>query len=55
VQDYVDILHKMNFVDVEGHLLYIRTGEVVSVNHGKIKTSRKVKDENQLGLFSFGE
>lgn len=51
VQDYVDILRKMNFVDVEGFLLYIRTGEVVSVMQGKIKTSRKLKDENQLGLF----
>ncbi len=51
VQDYVDILRKMNFIDVEGYLLYIRTGEVVSVIHGKIKTSRKLKDDNQLGLF----
>ncbi len=50
VQDYIEILRKMNFVDVEGYLLYIRTKEVVSVSMGKVKVSRKVKDEKQLGL-----
>lgn len=49
VQDYVDILRKMNFVDVEGYLLYIKKGEVVSVLQGRIKTV-KPKDEHQLGF-----
>ncbi|MBA4054857.1 MAG: hypothetical protein C0490_09110, partial [Marivirga sp.] len=49
VQDYIDILRKMNFVEVEGYLLYIRKAEVVSVLHGKIKTSKQ-KDKHQLGL-----
>jgi hypothetical protein len=39
----------MNFTDVDGYVLYIRTKEVVSVVQGKVK-SIKVKDENQLGL-----
>ena len=49
VRDYIDILRKMNFADVEGYVLYIRTREVVSVVQGKVR-SIKVKDENQLGL-----
>jgi len=49
VRDYIEILHKMNYTDVEGYVLYIRTKEVVSVVQGKVK-SIKVKDENQLGL-----
>lgn len=49
VQDYIDILRKMNFVEVSGYLLYIKKGEVVSVLQGKIKTT-KPKDEHQLGL-----
>ena len=49
VRDYIDILRKMNFLDVDGYVLYIRTKEVVSVVQGKVK-SIKVKDENQLGL-----
>jgi len=49
VRDYVDVLRKMNFVDVEGYLLYIKQKEVVSVLQGKVK-SIKTKDENQLGF-----
>ncbi len=49
VQDYIDILHKMNFADVEGYLLYIRRAEVVAVLQGRIKTS-KPRDKHQLGL-----
>ena len=49
VRDYIEILRKMNFTDVEGYVLYIRTKEVVSVVQGKVR-SIKVKDENQLGL-----
>jgi ATP-dependent helicase/nuclease subunit A len=49
VASYIEILKKMNFTTVEGYLLYIKTGEVVSVPPGK-KT--KVKDDNdtQLGF-----
>jgi len=50
VLTYMEILRKMNFIDVEGFLLYIRRGEVISVPPGKVKTAKK-KDENQLGLF----
>jgi hypothetical protein len=39
----------MNYADVEGYVLYIRTKEVVSVLQGKVR-SIKVRDENQLGL-----
>jgi len=49
VTAYMDTLRMMNFVEVEGYLLYIKTGEVVSVPPGK---KSKVKDdkEGQLGL-----
>ena len=49
VRDYVEIIRKMNYADVEGYVLYIRTKEVVSVLQNKVR-SIKVKDENQLGL-----
>ena len=39
----------MNFADVQGYLLYIKKGEVVSVPQGKVR-SVKTKDEQQLGL-----
>jgi ATP-dependent helicase/nuclease subunit A len=42
-------LKKMDFPNVEGYLLYIKTGDVVSVPPGKISKSKK-KDEKQLGL-----
>jgi ATP-dependent exoDNAse (exonuclease V) beta subunit len=46
---YMDILKKMNFIDVEGYLLYIKTKQVVSVTREKIRVSRR-KDENQFSL-----
>ncbi|HKZ38461.1 MAG TPA: UvrD-helicase domain-containing protein [Chryseolinea sp.] len=49
VLSYIEILRKMNFVDIEGYLLYIKDSQVVSVMPGKVKVTRK-KDENQLGL-----
>jgi len=49
VQEYMETLRKMNFVDVEGFLLYIKTSEVVSINTGRVKTV-KSKDKHQLGL-----
>jgi CRISPR/Cas system-associated exonuclease Cas4 (RecB family) len=49
VRDYIQWLYKMNFVDVKGYLLYLKTNQVVNVSLTKSKVS-KVKDENQLGL-----
>ncbi len=49
VQAYMGILHKMNFADVAGYLLYIKNSEVVTVLPGGVKTV-KPKDEHQLGL-----
>ncbi|HYI76692.1 MAG TPA: 3'-5' exonuclease, partial [Chryseolinea sp.] len=49
VLTYIEILRKMNFVDVQGYLLYIKHKQVVSVSPTKIKVSRK-KDENQISL-----
>jgi hypothetical protein len=49
VLEYIDTLRKMNFVDVEGFLLYVRSGELVSVVQKKVKTIKK-KDDQQLGL-----
>jgi RecB family exonuclease len=49
VLEYMDVLRKMNFVTVEGYLLYIRTGDIVSVVPGKSRVVKK-QDENQLGL-----
>jgi ATP-dependent exoDNAse (exonuclease V) beta subunit len=49
VLDYIDTLRKMNFVEVDGFLLYVRTGELVSVVQKKVKTVKK-KDDAQLGL-----
>jgi ATP-dependent exoDNAse (exonuclease V) beta subunit len=48
VLDYMDILRKMNYHDVEGFLLYIPSGEIVSMTQAP-KSPRK-KDENQLSL-----
>ncbi len=49
VASYIDTLHKMNFTEVDGFLLYIKTGEIVSVPPGKAIKSHK-KDDSQLGL-----
>ena len=49
VLTYIDILRKMNFLEVEGYLLYIKYKQVVSVSPGKVKASKK-KDENQISL-----
>lgn len=48
---YINILRQMNFIDVQGFLLYLRTNDVVEVNEsGKQKTSTKIKDKDQLLL-----
>lgn len=49
VSSYIDTLRQMNFTEVEGYLLYIKTGEVVSVPPGK-KTKVKEDKKGQLGL-----
>jgi ATP-dependent helicase/nuclease subunit A len=46
---YMDILRSMNFTEVEGNVLYVRTGEVVEVKAGKVKLVKK-KDDSQLDL-----
>lgn len=49
VLEYINILHQMQFTEVEGYLLYTKTGDVVSVPPGKTSRSKK-KDDKQLGL-----
>ena len=49
VSEYIQILQKMNFTQVEGYLLYTRDQEVISVSEGKMKVVKK-KNERQLGL-----
>jgi ATP-dependent helicase/nuclease subunit A len=49
VLEYIDVLRKMNFIEVEGYLLYVRTGELAAVGQRKLKVVKK-KDDNQLGL-----
>lgn len=49
VTEYIAIMHQMNFTEVEGYLLYTKTGDVVSVPPGKTSKGKK-KDEKQLGL-----
>jgi ATP-dependent exoDNAse (exonuclease V) beta subunit len=50
VQEYIDVLHKMNYIEVEGYLLYLKSKEIVQVQNGKPRAATKVKDRNQLGL-----
>lgn len=49
VLEYINILHQMQFTEVEGYLLYTKTGDVVSVPPGKTNRNKK-KDDKQLGL-----
>jgi ATP-dependent exoDNAse (exonuclease V) beta subunit len=49
VIDYLEILRSMNFIDVEGYLLYLKTSEIVSVAPPKGRIVKK-KDNNQLEL-----
>ncbi|MGC3944938.1 MAG: UvrD-helicase domain-containing protein [Chryseolinea sp.] len=50
VQDYIDVLRKMNYIEVEGYLLYLKSKDIVQVQNGKPKAAAKIKDRNQLGL-----
>lgn len=49
VNGYLETLRKMNFQEVSGYLLYIRTGEVVQVPSGKPTKAGK-QNKSQLGL-----
>lgn len=51
VRAYVGILRQMNFIEVEGYVLYLKDREVINVNDVKHKPSRKKEDKDQLGLF----
>jgi ATP-dependent helicase/nuclease subunit A len=50
VLDYIDVLRKMNFVDVEGYLLYVRTGEVTAVSPPRGRIVKQKDNRNQLDL-----
>lgn len=51
VSEYMEILRKMGYGEVEGYLLYTRDKEVVEVGKGKpSRVVKKKKSDNQLGL-----
>ena len=51
VLEYIEVLRKMNFLEVEGFLLYLGDKQVVQVKEGgKQKVVKKVKDRDQLSL-----
>ncbi|MBX2915916.1 MAG: UvrD-helicase domain-containing protein [Cyclobacteriaceae bacterium] len=51
VNSYLQTLRNMNFQEVKGYLLYIRTGEVVPVPAGKpVKSSKQNKNQLRLGF-----
>jgi ATP-dependent helicase/nuclease subunit A len=49
VAQYLDVLRKMNYIEVEGYVLYVRTGEVISIAPPRGRIS-KPKDDTQLDL-----
>lgn len=49
VLHYLDVLRQMNYTETEGYLLYLRTGEIISVSPARTRLSRK-KIDNQLDL-----
>lgn len=49
VIEYMATLHQMNYAEVDGYLLYVKTGEIVSVKAGRPKVVKK-KDSSQLDL-----
>jgi len=51
VLEYIEILRMMNFIDVQGYLLYLRDKEVVEVKAGgKQRAIKKTVDKDQLSL-----
>lgn len=51
VKAYVNILRQMNFIEVEGYILYLKEREVINVHDLKAKAPKKKEDKDQLGLF----
>lgn len=51
VVDYMALLHNMNYVSVEGYLLYLQNKEIIAVHATDRIPAPKARDENQLGLF----
>jgi len=49
VADYLETVRRMNFIEPEGYLLYVRTGEIIAVAPSRTRVARK-KDDNQLDL-----
>lgn len=49
VLDYMVILRQMNYIEVEGYLLYLKDNKIVSVSSGRAKAVKE-KDTSQLGL-----
>jgi ATP-dependent helicase/nuclease subunit A len=49
VAEYLDVLRKMNYIEVEGYVLYVRTGEVISVAPPRGRIAKR-KDDTQLDL-----
>ena len=49
VKEYMEIVKKMDYVNVEGYLVYIKTGDVVSVPPGKISKGKN-KRERQIDM-----
>lgn len=49
VAQYLDVLRKMNYIEVEGYVLYVRTGEVISIAPPRGRISKR-KDDTQLDL-----
>jgi ATP-dependent exoDNAse (exonuclease V) beta subunit len=50
VHEYIATLHEMNYYDVEGFLLYVRTGEIIAIKPGRKHKVVKKRDTNQLEL-----
>lgn len=51
VLQYMEVLRQMNFINIEGFLLYLQENEIVKVEAGaKPKLLHKAKDKSQLDL-----
>ena len=51
VADYMEILRRMNFIEVEGYVLYLGENAIVEVkSNQRIKLVQRIKDRDQLNL-----
>lgn len=51
VADYMEVLRRMNFTEVEGYLLYLSENAIAEVKAGaKAKLVQRTKDKDQLDL-----